>query len=47
MNKKHIFTFIALLLVATIGLSACTMLPVQPADATNTSPNPRQLRFGP
>ncbi len=38
MNKKHVFTFIALLLVATIGLSACTMLPVQPADATNTSP---------
>ncbi len=38
MNKKHVFTFIALLLVATLGLSACTMLPVQPADATNTSP---------
>ena len=38
MNKKHVFTFIALLLVASIGLSACTMLPVQPADATNTSP---------
>ena len=38
MNKKHVFTFIALLLVATIGLSACTMLPVQPADATNASP---------
>ncbi len=37
MNKKHVFTFIALLLVATIGLSACTMLPVQPADATNES----------
>lgn len=37
MNKKHIFTVIALLLVATIGLSACTMLPVQPADATNES----------
>ncbi len=40
MNKKHVFTYIALLLVATIGLSACTMLPVQPADATNTSPQP-------
>jgi len=38
MNKKHIFTFIALLLVASIGLSACSLLPVQPADATNTSP---------
>lgn len=38
MNKKHVFTFIALLLVASIGLSACSMLPVQQADATNTSP---------
>jgi uncharacterized protein YggE len=38
MKKKNVITFIALLLVATIGLSACTMLPVQPADATNTSP---------
>lgn len=37
MNKKHIVTFIALLLVASIGLSACTMLPVQQADATNQS----------
>lgn len=38
MNKKHVFTFIALLLVASIGLSACSMLPVKQADATNTSP---------
>lgn len=37
MNKKHVFTVIALLLVATIGLSACTMLPVQQTDAANES----------
>ena len=37
MNKKHVFTFIALLLVATVGLSACTMLPAQPAKATDVS----------
>ena len=38
MNKKNVYSMIAMLLIATVALSACTMLPVQPADATNTSP---------
>jgi len=36
MNKKHFFTLFAFLLIAALGLSACSLLTTQNAEATNT-----------